>query len=192
MSQPMSREAVGATWGPGLWRPAIRLALLQKDATWRVIDNGKTGGQNAATSAVERIHTTSNQVSLSLALRFRRLLASPLESWQELHQCTDDMRRAFRQLPIQNNRLRFCVVALWVPAASSWQFCQLWSMPFGFKGALLDFNRVSGALVAISRWWLGIPTLGLLRRFQAQRAPSVRPISLQRVPNSPPMVGLRA
>ena len=65
----------------------------ERDATWRVIDNGKTGGQNAATPEVERIHTTSNQASLSIALHFRRLFASPSESLQELHQCADDMRR---------------------------------------------------------------------------------------------------
>ena len=46
-----------------------------------------------------------------------------------------------RQLPIQNSRLRFCIIAVWVPAASSWQFCQLWGMPFGFKGAVLYFKK---------------------------------------------------
>ena len=33
-------------------------------------------------------------------------------------------------------------------------------MPFGLMGAVLDFNRVSGALVALSRRWFGVPVLG--------------------------------
>ena len=30
MSEPMTRETVNAIWGPGLWRPAIRFATVQK------------------------------------------------------------------------------------------------------------------------------------------------------------------
>ena len=147
MSEPMTKVEVDGIWSEGKWRPAVRFAIEQRDHTWRVIHNGKTGKQNAATSAVERIHTTSSQAC-------------------DRAPVSDDMRKAFRQLPIQDNRLRFCIIAVWVPAARAWRFCQLWGMPFGFKGAVLDFNRISGALVAICRRWLGAPTLDFYDDFK--------------------------
>ena len=39
-------------------------------------------------------------------------------------------------------------------------------MPFGLKGAVLDFNRVSAALLALARRWLAIPSLSFFDDFR--------------------------
>ena len=156
-----------------------------------MIDNGKAGSQNAATSAVERIHTTSNQASLSIALHCRRLLASPLESLQELHQCTDDMRRAFRQLPIQNTGSDF--------ASSRFGCRQLRRGSFVNCGACHSASRAPYLTLTESAaplWPSVVDGSGYQpwasATISSTASSSVCPMSLPRVPIPPPMVGLRA
>ena len=60
----------------------------------------------------------------------------------------------------RNDRLRFAVVALWHPEWHDWCFCQLWAMPFGLLGCVLDFDRMSAFIVALARRWFAIPLLG--------------------------------
>ena len=91
------------------------------------------------------------------------LCATPLHGDLEILQGTEDMKKAFRQVPLQDTRLRFAVIALWSPLLSMWVYAQLRAMPFGLMGAVLDINRVSGALEALSRRWFGVPVLRLLR-----------------------------
>ena len=144
--------------------PPIRFATVQKDATWRVIDNGKAGSQNAAASAFERIHTTSNQASLSIALHFRRLLASALESLQELHQCT--CGEHFVSCLSRTTGSDFASSRSGCRQLRRGSVVNCGACHSASKGAVLHFNRVSGALVANCRRWLGIPTLGFYDDFK--------------------------
>ena len=105
----------------------------------------------------------------------RSLASAPLVGPLAVVHSTKDMKSAFRQVPVQDQRLRFSVVALWCPVSSQWLFNQLRGLPFDLKGAVLDFNRISAAVVAVSRW-LGIPILGFYDDFEitefAASAPS--------------------
>ena len=81
-------------------------------------------------------------------------------------QSTENMKSAFRHVPVDYQRLRFSVVPLWCPVSSQWLFSQLRGLPFGLKGAVLDFNRISAVMVALSRRWLGIPIFGFYDGFK--------------------------
>ena len=39
-------------------------------------------------------------------------------------------------------------------------------LPFGLMSSVLEFNRLSNALVALSQRWLAIPTMGFLDDFK--------------------------
>ena len=70
------------------------------------------------------------------------------------------MKKAFRQIPIHDESLRFCVIAVWHPQNGCWKFFQMFAMLFGLIAAVLQFNRVSGLLVALARRWIVLPVLG--------------------------------
>ena len=166
MDPSVSTTAVDVRWGRNLWRPVVRFAVEERSGKFRVIDSGLSGSHNSCTSASERIHTCSNLASLAIARRVAALCATPLHGDLEILQGSGDMKKAFRQVPLQNARLRFAVIALWSPLLSTWVYAQLRAMPFGLVGALLDLNRVSGALVALSRRWFGVPVLGFYDDFK--------------------------
>ena len=88
-----------------------------------------------------------------------------LQSW-EFRQGTEDLAKAFRQVPLHNDSLRYNVVCAWSPEAAKWQFFQMLAMPFGLKAAVLQFNRVSALVTALARRVLGIPCLGFYDDFK--------------------------
>ena len=166
MTQPCTREEMDRVFGAGRWRIIVRFALCQASGKWRVIDNGNCSNQNEATAAAERIHTCSSIASAAMLKELRSLASAPLVGPPAVVQSTEDMTSAFRQVPVQDQRLRFSVVALWCPVSCQWLFSQLRGLRFGLKGAVLDFNRISAAVVAVSRRWLGIPILGFYDDFK--------------------------
>ena len=84
----------------------------------------------------------------------------------EFRQGTEDLAKAFRQVPLHNDTLRYNVVCAWSPEAAKWQFFQMLAMPFGLKAAVLQFNRVSALVTALARRVLGIPCLGFYDDFK--------------------------
>ena len=151
----------------GRWRPIERFALEQRDGKCRTIDNGKPGLQNSATSATERIHTCGSTASVLVARRFLELLGVPLADLLGLVASTDDMQGAFRQILVAPSSLCYTVIGAWNPEIQAMRFFQLYGMPFGLKGAVIDFNRTAAALLAICRRWLAQPALTFLRRLQS-------------------------
>ena len=99
------RAEIDEKSGRGRWRPIERFALEQRDGKWPTIDNGKSGSQNSATSATERIHTCGSTASVLVARRFRELLGVPLKDLLGLVASTDDMQGAFRQIPVAPSSL---------------------------------------------------------------------------------------
>ena len=75
------------------------------------------------------------------------------------------MKKAFRQVRIHEDSLRFCVIAVWDPRSKQWVFFQMFAMPFGLTSAVLQFNRVSAFLVALARRWFALPILGFYDDF---------------------------
>ena len=107
MTQPCTREEMDRVFGAGRWRPIVRFALCQASGKWRVIDNGNSGNQNEATAAAERIHTCSSLASAAMLKELRSLASAPLVGPLAVVQSTEDMKSAFRQVPVQDHRLRF-------------------------------------------------------------------------------------
>ena len=91
--------------------------------------------------------------------KFRYLLGKPMVGELEFRQGTEDLAKAFRQVPFHNDTLRYNVVCAWSPEAAKWQFFQMLAM-LGLKAAVLQFNRVSALVTALARRVLGIPCLG--------------------------------
>ena len=107
-------------WGRNLWRPVVRFAVEERSGKFRVIDNGRSGSHISCTSSSERIHTSSNLGSLAIARRMAAVCATPLHGDLEIAQGSEDMEKAFRQVPLQGTLLRFAVIALWSPLLSTW------------------------------------------------------------------------
>ena len=120
---------------------------------------GGEGGQNAATSAQERIHTCGSAASAAIVREFRYLLGEPMVGELAFRQGTEILAKAFRQVPLHYETLRYNVVCAWSSEAGKWQFFQMLAMPFGLKAAVLQFNRVSALVTALARRVLGIPCL---------------------------------
>ena len=60
MAGSFPAEVVDKLWGEGKWRPIVRFGTEQRDGSFRVIDNGRSGLQNDATGTQERIYTNSD------------------------------------------------------------------------------------------------------------------------------------
>ena len=166
MEGPYTKSQIDELHGVGSWRRVVRFATQERSGKYRVIDNGRAGSQNDVTGAEERIHTCSSAASAAIARRFRGLLGTSLQGDMALRSSTEDMKSAFRQLPVHPESLRFTIITVWHPEWNTWSFWRLFGMPFGLKGAVLDFNRVSAALLALARRWLAIPSLSFFDDFR--------------------------
>ena len=144
----------------------LRTPTYKRYASFRVFDNVKSGGHNGSTEAYERIHTCGSAASVALVREFTRLIIALVEGNYTLLQGTQDMKKAFRQITIQDESSRFCVIAVWHPQNGCWKFFQMFAMLFGFMAAVLQFNRVSGLLVALARRWIALPVLGYFDDFK--------------------------
>ena len=76
-------------------------------------------------------------------------------------QGTEDLAKAFRQVPLHNETLRYKGFA-----CGHQQFFQMLATPFGLKAAVLQFTRVSALVTALARRVLGIPCLGFYDDFK--------------------------
>ena len=148
-------------FGEGQWRPLVRFATWQEGSkSWRVIDNGRSAAHNDTVATCERIHTTSTEVGLAMAQRFRRYAAAPLSGGLELRSSTSDMWKAFRQIPVCDEHLPFHIVAVFCQKTGSMLYAPLDGMAFGLAAAVHQFNRVPAFLLAVARRFLAIPVVG--------------------------------
>ncbi|CAK9116368.1 unnamed protein product [Durusdinium trenchii] len=154
-------------FGAHQWRPMVRFAAWQANHNaYRCIDNAKTSEHNLCTGVEERIHTTSIDMGVAIAQRFRALLGSPLADDLALQAATKDMKRAYRQVPVSEAHLRFSVVAVWHPTQGTWVFGILHGLAFGLLAAVLQFNRFPALIVAVARRWLAIPVINFFDDFK--------------------------
>ena len=119
---PFPAEVVDKLWGEGKWRPIVRFGTEQRDGSFRVIDNGRSGLQNDATGTQERIHTCSSSASVAILRKFKSLVEGPLSGGSAFIQGIQAMKKAFRQVPIHDDSLRFCIIAVWDPRSTLWVF----------------------------------------------------------------------
>ena len=68
-----------------------------------------------------------------------------------------DLKKAYRQLAVHSDHLRFSWIAVWHAELGAWRFGLLRALAFGETAAVLQFNRYPALLVAVLRRWLAIP-----------------------------------
>jgi hypothetical protein len=76
------------------------------------------------------------------------------------------MWKAYRQVPVAEDKLRFVIVAIWHPHLSVWVFYEADALLFGLSGAVLHFNRVPAHAIVVARRWLAIPVQGFFDDFR--------------------------
>ena len=91
---------MNAKYGLGGWRALPRYAIiLCQGGKWRLIDNGKAGQHNHTFASLETIHTTSTAAGVAVAANFRRLNKGRLRGSRKLRVSSQDMWKAYRQIP---------------------------------------------------------------------------------------------
>ena len=134
----ITREAMNCVHGAGLWRPVVRFALTQSSSKLSAVDNRRSGGQDDATGATCRIHTCSSLISVATARAFRKHVGGPLSVH---HAQTDGSARS----PIHDHCHAVCRHRLLTSGARQVKVQS--AMPFGLISSILEFNRLSNALV---------------------------------------------
>ena len=142
-----TREEMDAVHGVGQWACVLSFPHQQACGKMRRIDDAKRGGQNKATSPMERIHLCSPyQPALTARLLMEEfqvqgieheIVQYPIESGGE------DMEDAYRTLPCTVEDLPVNVAAIRHPETQTWTFLQMWAVLFGFESAVLQFGRWS-------------------------------------------------
>ena len=84
-------------------------------------------------------------------------MGRPFAGKWKLTAATQDMKQAYRQVPIHASQERWTVVMLWLPQWRRWVFAEAKGLLFGLSGAVLAFNRIPAFIVAVARRWLAIP-----------------------------------
>ena len=151
-----SFEEMNAKYGEGNWRALPRYPI-QQGAKWRLIDNGKAGEHNSTYESTETIHTTSTAAGIAVAAHFRSLNGKPLAGKCRLQVSTQDMWKAYRQIPCHMSQCPFMAVMIFHPVRKEWVFGEARGLLFGLTGAVLNFNRVPAFITAVARRWLAIP-----------------------------------
>jgi len=162
-----AKEVLDAKWGVGGWRPLIRFAIWQAGSgKWRVIDNGKSASHNDALGTSEKIHTTSVDTGVAVMRRARTVAGRRLAGCYTPKSSTQDMKRAFRQIPVRDQDRPFHAIAVYSPDQEKWVFGELDGLAFGLGAAVLEFNRVPIHVVALARRWLAIPVMSFYDDFR--------------------------
>ena len=153
--------------GAGRWRPMPRFAVWQQShSKWRLIDDAKASSTNRTMQATERIHTTSASATFAAVRRLRSLHGHPLAGDFEVRVSTHDLEKAYRQIPVIPEHLRFSIVAIYHPERRQWVFAECDGLAFGLSAAVLGFNRVPSFIVALARRWLAIPLFSFFDDFK--------------------------
>ena len=156
-----------AEFGKGQWRAMPRYAVWQAGSgKWRLIDNGRAGQQNATFEACETIHTTCTAAGVAAAARFRKHTGKALRGRDAIVASTQDMWKAYRQVPCHPRCNKFLLIMIWHPSMGKWVFGKARGLLFGLSGAVLAFNRIPAFITAVARRWLAIPVQSFFDDFR--------------------------
>ena len=154
LGQWQSKESLDLEYGESGWRAMPRFAIWQSDK-WRCIDNGKASQHNAVVDIVDKIHTSSIEVSAAIG----HYLAS-IDHLKRPHcRATRDMRKAYRQIPVAQNQSQYQIICVFNPEIHKWCFAKLRGLAFGLTSAVVSFNRIPAFITMVLRRWFGIPTV---------------------------------
>ena len=160
-------EEVDAKFGKGRWRAMPRYAVWQAGSgKWRLIDNGRAGQQNETFETSETIHSTCSAAGVAAAACFRQHAGRRLRGRDTVVASTQDMWKAYRQVPCHSRHVQFLLVMIWHPALGQWVFGEARGLLFGLAGSVLAFNRIPAFIVAVARRWLAIPAQAFFDDFR--------------------------
>ncbi|CAE8627868.1 unnamed protein product [Polarella glacialis] len=153
-----SKTDLDKMFGKGRWRAIRRRAIWQEThKKWRQIDNAKASNTNEASLLFETIFTTPYDVSSQLLTWLRRQLGKRLlGSWQP-SLGSDDMEDAYRSIPNAIDQLGLCIVAFRHPRWNRIVFAIGYAHLFGFRAAVVNFNRVPELMIASARRLGAVP-----------------------------------
>eukprot|EP00973_Karenia_brevis_P088491 12269681-Karenia_brevis.AAC.1 len=75
---------------------------------------------------------------------------------------TQNMKSAYRQVPVADHHQRCSVVAVYHPINEKWTCALLHAFAFGLFNAVLLYNRIPIHLTAVARRWQAIPVIAFL------------------------------
>ena len=116
-----------------------------------MIDNGKPAEHNSAYRADETIHTACASAGVSVTARFRELMGTKMKGKLSLHISTQDMWKAYRQIPCHEDQIQYMTVMVWHLDKKDLIFGESKGLLFGLTGVVLAFNRVPALIVAIAQ-----------------------------------------
>ena len=135
-----------------LWRICESRNNAGGAGKWRVIDDAKLSGHNSAAGCSERIHTTCTDFGLMVAKELHKLCQS-----RGIHVSVRDMKKAFKQVPVNDEDRAFSITAVYCPQTKEWLFGELPSLACGQVHAVVGFNRVPAFICVAARRLLAIP-----------------------------------
>ena len=153
----LTKEDLDHTFGIGGWRPLERFLIVQPCGKQRIIDNARKTKHNAATTMHETIWTINvdfiavclKQLSYQMGFEDPDCWAAK-NPWLHFRIGTDDLPDAYRGLAVQDQHLRFSIVAVWKPEAG-WRFCIMYGLAYGLESAVVAFNRLPQLGIAAAR-----------------------------------------
>jgi len=175
---PFSLQQMQEVFPGNSFVPMERFIHRQGCGKLRPIDSGKLPGHNQASSEKETIFTHSvdfipSAVSavawhavgfawcqrggdpLELAALPEQELIDLLPEWAHFRIGTDDMKNAYRQIPVHPDHYKFSVSAFWNCKASEVQFIVMYGCPFGLSASVLCFCRTPTLQAAVARRCFG-------------------------------------
>ena len=154
LSDFKSAQQLDEEFGTDEWMSLPRFAIWQS-SKYRMIDNGAKL-HNPTFASGETIHTTSSGASVVLVKLFRKYCGKLQRRWKLLV-WSRDLWKAYQQLPVADDFVRYCVIRVYDPDAACWRLTVSTVCLFGFTAAVIHFNRVPTLAVAWARRWLAIP-----------------------------------
>jgi len=149
MEGPFSFSDLVERFPEGFWVMQRNPHRRYASAPVRPVDDGKRSGHNKCTTAHESIQCENADYGCRMAAIFRGLLGPT-----ELKIGTDDLKKAFRQIPC--SQARFNIVAIWNPSKQRVEFFIIRGFPFGCLSSVLHFNRLPRFIVHLLRRFFGV------------------------------------
>ena len=133
----------------GFWAMRRNPHRRYPGAPVRPVDDARRSGHNKATHCSESISCENADFGCRMAALFHSLLGPTM-----MHLGTDDLKKAFRQLPC--SQPHYNVVAQWDPKSKRVKFFVLRGMPFGCVSSVLHFNRLPAFICTVMRCYFGV------------------------------------
>ena len=122
---------------------------------FRTIDDHSECDNNKAACRTQRIPMSNVATLMVMIRRLRvRLMQKGLDL--PLAVGTEDMKSAYRQVPVSDSNLAFCITMVVDPDKRTTQFHQLYGQPFGASHAVPNFYRVAEWLCRAARRYFHI------------------------------------